>query len=1049
MTEHSKALPSAWIVEKAAIRWFSAVSFLFFASVVYGQAATGNQSPPVEPVQAPGITTNVNEVSLDIAVHDRRHNLVTDLKPEDLVVTDDNVPVKLTGFHLVSGDAAAARGHVVTFLFDSFHGPTARSARIIAERVLGVLPTAGYSFAVLEFANRLTLMQSFSDDRPTVEQAIHVVTESQPITATSALSLDVTMMNDRAADEARMKASTVAEKNMIAVAQTGVDVAGRHVGAKERSLAQTLLTALNDSQSNAQEEKTGLSFAGLLALVRSQQTIGERKVIIYFTQNRQLDKDSKKMLETISGAAAQAGVTIYTVDMEAIAPGGKQLDNANLHAGQQQFVDKPQQPNATPAELVPQGPPPGAGSAGGVQNGGFGSGGYVWTQQDDIRVMTDFSRNGPEDLTDPFADSKSPLADFSKATGGAYIDGQNSTKKPLEQMVQDLTTYYQASYVPPFTDYDGKFRTIHVKPLRTGMEIQTKTGYFALAADAEGGIQPFEAPLLKALAEPELPTGLKFHAAVLRFGDLPDGNTSTIGVEVPIAELEAKRDAKSNLSSAHVSIVVQIKDVSGTVIEHYSKDITKRGAAETLDRDRTATLALERHFVTTPGKYTMEVAVLDQNSGKEGAERTEFEIPDRAGSLSLSDMVLVRAVDGAYEEQVDPLEPLRYGHRKVTPNLTGEMPVNDKDVSMFFILHPDPASSEPANLEMQLIHNGKAGRRIPLLHVDGERGPIPYLANVKSHALAPGVYEVKAFLSQGGKTTEESGTFRVAGTPGTEAANADSSWFEGASIGADTGDQPTAAPSKPPSELAIVALAKPVAAPTADAAGKLIEDARQRALDFNETLPNFTCTEVTKRSVDFSGDGKWRTRDTLTELLSYRERVETRTMLEVNGNASHTDRGAMKGVFSAGEFGGVLQAVFRDESKADFKWKETDSLNGGTVEVYDYHVDAGNSTFSVTGSGGKQVKVGFHGRVFIDSATRHARRVTLTADDLPTNFSTHATSIGVDYDYVPINGLKYLVPVSAELELKQGLHEAMVNTMEFRDYKRFGSNDPKPGSAPE
>jgi hypothetical protein len=98
----------------------------------------------------------------------------------------------------------------------------------------------------------------------------------------------------------------------------------------------------------------------------------------------------------------------------------------------------------------------------------------------------------------------------------------------------------------------------------------------------------------------------------------------------------------------------------------------------------------------------------------------------------------------------------------------------------------------------------------------------------------------------------------------------------------------------------------------------------------------------------------------------------------------------------------------------------------------------------VTGSEGKQVKVGFHGQVFIDSSTRRARRVTLSADDLPTNFSTHATSISVDYDYVPINGLKYLVPVSAELELKQGLHEAMVNTMEFRDYKRFGSNEAKP-----
>ena len=1029
MTENCRALPGARIVDTTATRWFSAISLVLFASAVYGQAAPGNQSPPAEPDQGPGLSTNVNEVSLDIAVHDKRHNLVTNLKPEDLVVTDDNVPVTLTGFHLVSGDAAAARGHVVTFLFDTFHGAISRSARIIADRILSVLPTTGYSFAVLEFANRLILMQSFSDDRPTVDQAIHVVTESQPITATSALSLDVNMMNDRAADEARMKTSAAAEKNLIAVAQTGVDVAGRHVGAKERSLAQTLLTALNDSQSIAQEQHTMLSLAGLLALVRSQQTIGDRKIIIYFTQNRQLNSDSKKMLETISGAAAQAGVTIYTVDMDAMNPGGKQLDNANLHAGQQQFVDAPAEESARPKELTPQ---------------GQGSTGYAWNQQDDIRVMTDFMRNGPEDLTDPFADSKSPMAAFSKATGGAYIDGLNSTKKPLEQMVQDLTTYYQASYVPPFTDYDGKFRTIHVKPLRTGLEIQTKTGYFALAGNAESGIQPFEAPLLKALAAPELPTGLKFHAAVLRFGDLPDGNTSTVGVEVPLAELEPKRDAKSNLSSAHVSIVVQIKDMTGTVIEHYSKDITKRGATETLDRDRTAMVALERHFITTPGKYTLEVAVLDQNSGKAGAERTSFEIPDRAGALSISDMVLVRDVAGAQEEQVDPLEPLRYEHRKVTPNLIGQMPANDKDVSMFFILHPDPASGAPTTLEMQLIHNGKAGQRIPLLHVEGERGPIPYLANVRSRALAPGAYEVKAYLSQGGKTSEESGTFHVAGTPGTQAANADSSWFESASIGADTGDQPTAAPSKPPSELAIVALAKPVAAPLADEASKLIEDARQRALDFNETLPNFTCTEVTKRSVDFNGDGKWRTRDTLTELLSYRDRVETRTMLEVNGNASHTERGAMKGVFSAGEFGGVLQAVFRNESKADFKWKETDSLNSGTVEVYDYHVDSANSTFSVTGPEGKQVKVGFHGQVFIDSSSRRARRVTLSADDLPANFSTHATSISVDYDYIPINGLKYLVPVSAELELKQGLHEAMVNTMEFRDYKRFGSNEAKP-----
>jgi hypothetical protein len=32
------------------------------------------------------------------------------------------------------------------------------------------------------------------------------------------------------------------------------------------------------------------------------------------------------------------------------------------------------------------------------------------------------------------------------------------------------------------------------------------------------------------------------------------------------------------------------------------------------------------------------------------------------------------------------------------------------------------------------------------------------------------------------------------------------------------------------------------------------------------------------------------------------------------------------------------------------------------------------------------------------------------------------------------------MPVSAEVSLLEGRHEAMLNTIEFRNYKRFGSN---------
>ncbi|MGA2217649.1 MAG: VWA domain-containing protein [Terracidiphilus sp.] len=1023
------------------MRWFSATFLVMCVAQLYGQPTPEAQSPAAGHEETPGLSTTVNEVSLDLTIHDKRHKAVLDLKPEDLAVTDDGVPVKLTGFRLVSGEAAASRGHMITLMFDPFIGPTARSARVIAGKILSILPTEGYSIAVLDFRSRLRLLQGFTEDRQAVEQAVHVVTESEPMTLTSTLSLAINIVNDKDADADKAKAASAAEKNLVAIAQTGVDLSGRHVDARERGRDQTLLAALNDSQAIVQEQHTRLAFAGLLALVKSQQSASDRKALIYFTINRQLDPASKKILTGIADAAAQAGVTVYTIDMDAVSDQGQaQTDNATAYWGAPAPYDPAPIKMTLPNGMVSTAPAPPQQEGGTPIAGTPSATGAQWTSAQDIAVMTDFMRNGVEDLTNPFADSKSPMIAFSKATGGAYIDGMNPTGKPLQQMVQDLTSYYQASYVPPFKEYDGKFRAIAVKPLRAGLDVQTKTGYFALAGGADGGIKPFEAPLLRTIAAAQLPIDVKFHAAVLRFGDLPDGNSNTLAVEVPLSELVTKTDANSHISSAHVSIVAQIKDISGTVVEHYSQDTTKRGAKETLDRDKAATISMERHFVSAPGKYTMEVAVLDQNSGKAGAQRREFEIPDLTGVVSVSDMVLVRSMAGSNVEEDDPLEPLRYEHQRVTPNLTGELPASAKDAKLFFILHPDPASDEPMKLEIELIRNGKPVQRTPLLQAEGVHAAMPYLANIRSQNLRPGEYEVKAYLSQGAKTTVQSGSFTVTGTPGLVAASAGSNVLEVADITAGTGSGILEAAPHAPNQLAITALPKAPPGPAQDEAHVPIESARVHALSYNGLLPNFICTEVTKRAVDVNGDGKWKSIDTLVELLSYRDRTETRTMLEVNGNASHTDRGRMKGVFSAGEFGGVLQAVFREASKADFQWKETDLLNGGTVQVYNYRVDRGNSSFSVTGADGKQVVVGFSGQVFIDSTTRRARRITLTADGLATDSPTQATSIDVDYDYVGINGLKYLMPVSAELHVKKGQHEALINTMEFREYKRFDAN---------
>jgi VWFA-related protein len=967
----------------------------------------------------------VDEVSLDLVVLDKNHKPVRDLKPGDLVITDDKTPVQLVGLRLVSGDSNS--DHLVTMVFDHFGGATAKNAQQVALKILSTLPSKGFSYALLDFKGRLRLIQGFTSEKAEIGKAILAVTEKAANDRTRALELTATTnVLAKPVDKADADAAAsavVAEKYLISVARTGVDPAGNHVDLKMRARYQTLLAALEDSQRTMRDQHALPTLAGLMALVKSQSKISERKSLIYFTQNLQMDTAAKEMIKTVTGVANQAGVSVYVVDMDALNSAGRhEMQNALLN-GQAPYSSLP----------VANGPVPQAGTSIPSQQ----QQAFPATAPGAMGMATDFMRNGFEDTKDPLGSNKSPLADLAKNTGGAYIDAQGSLKKPLEQMLQDMTTYYEAVYVPPIKDYDGSFRTITAKSVRAGLDVKTKTGYFAVAPGAETGIRPFEVPLMKVLKQPELPNDVMFHATVVRAGDLPDGNESSVAVEVPVSELQTKDDTHTNLYTAHVSIVAEIKDKNGLVIEHFGEDISKRGSLDSSDKGKSEVITMQRHFMSSPGQYTMDVAVLDQLSGKSSAKRIPFVIPDPAAGTgpALSDMVLVRKMD-AYDEESDPTEPLRYEKAKVTPNLVGLVPHDTKQVSMFVILHPDPKATDPPVLEMQVIHNGKPGRRVPLpLKKATDAEAVPYLASFPN-SLSPGFYQVKATLTQGGKSAEQSIDFTVMGNGATMAATNDGS--ADTSLQAATEVDPTLG-----GHLAISVPSSAIQPPTQEEVDVLIADARKQAVNYAESLPNFLCVEVTNRSIDQMGTGDWRHRDTIAELLRYQDKQETRTTLEVNGTAASADRDAMlvkQSAFSSGELGGVLKAVFDPKAQAEFKWRETDTLGNGTVQVFTYHVPDANSEFFITGSNNLEIKVAFHGLVFIDTATHSVRRVTLIAEDIPKDFPTHSSAMAVDYDYVVINTHDYLVPVSAEVSLRQGKHEAVMNTMEFRNYRRYGSN---------
>jgi VWFA-related protein len=816
------------------------------------------------------------------------------------------------------------------------------------------------------------------------------------------------------------------EKQLLTAAQTGIGPEGKAVGAHDRALDKLLFNALSDSGKIAQNQHLQPFLAGLLALAKSQQQIQQRKALIFFTsfQEEKNDLRIKEAIQSVIGSANQAGESIYIVD----------LNSSNSTTSQM---------NQTSAQVL--GVAHGADRLGSAFDSGTRPLGYMQVVQN--------KRNND--------DMKSLAVD----TGGSYIP-YDHTQKSLDQILQDMTTYYVATYVPPINVYDGKFRPIAIKPLRAGLRIRSQSGYLALAPQNGGDAppQPYELPLLKILGQEKLPTDVAFRAAILSTAATHDGEVSTLAIEVQYSGLDIHEDSSTGIHSASLLIVANIKDKSGTIIEHFSADMPRRRIQKGSDSSDFGAISFQRHFLAPPGEYILEVAVLDHYSGKAGARRKTFEVPDATTIPSLGDMILVRKAEPLRvdDDSAEPLrqgnedltpnlagllihadddsaEPLRHGNEILTPNLSGLLAPGAKQVSVFLNAHFDPHAAESATIKIQIYLDGKllGGEPMTMRQASGSE----FASFLNSFSINPpvnGLYEVKAVLSQGGKSAEASTTFEVTGGQPSDDAQI-----------ASVLDAQLPAHSTGP--LAITIPANPISRPSTDEINAILADTTKYAMSYKDSLPNFMCDQMTDRYIYRiypDGTGQWNHKDKFTEHLTYVDHEEDRSLLKlehygstsIHDIANSHDTETIRGAISAGEFGFALSGLFRPSSKADFQWKETRVLGDGTVQVFDYRVAPEHSILNLRASSIDVVTIGYHGQVYIDTVTRMVRRITQVADNVPPKFPIQEALISVDYDFVVINNHDYMLPIGAQVILRKGRTELDRNEIEFRNFHRFGSN---------
>jgi VWFA-related protein len=73
------------------------------------------------------------------------------------------------------------------------------------------------------------------------------------------------------------------------------------------------------------------------------------------------------------------------------------------------------------------------------------------------------------------------LTDLAEATGGTAYYNRNDLDAALREAIASGNDYYSLAYVPPLSEYDGKFHSIAVKVSWPHVELHYREGYYAVS----------------------------------------------------------------------------------------------------------------------------------------------------------------------------------------------------------------------------------------------------------------------------------------------------------------------------------------------------------------------------------------------------------------------------------------------------------------------------------------------------------------------------------------------------------------------------------------
>ncbi|MCX7604162.1 MAG: VWA domain-containing protein [Bryobacteraceae bacterium] len=701
----------------ACFNAFPALQRLIAVSLALAAAAQARQEPP-KPA-APVITVDVDEVVVDLIVRDRRGRLLKDLRPEEIEIFENGQRQEVRSLRLIEGPQAVLENQqrvtldplrqlrLVSLVFERLGPEAMRLSRDAANHLVARETDPNVYFAVFRVDPALRVLQGFTRDKGLLRKAIE--------RATSGVGTNLRPERDEArAARTQAQAADAARAAQPPAAGQAADGANY----AEQAMARALRNMEQFLEQTTREQQGSLSLTSLLALVKGQQGLAGRKTAIYFTEWFMVDEAQDTMYQTLVGEANRTNFTFYTVDAKGLTTWSQSAPS----------VDTLQSVNELPTGLE--------NTATRTQETADGM------KRTDRQVAA--TRNNPQAW----------LQSLAVSTGGFLVGETNDFRRPMERIIEDIYAYYEATYKPQNRNFDGKYRQLSVRLKRENAVAQSRAGYFALPPEFRDVLFPWEVPVLKMLAQPRLPRDVEFRSAMYRFGSAGGLVKHVAAVEVPLRNLEARRDEAKKTFAMHFSVLGLVKNAEGQVVRKFQRDFPLVRELDRLEGYRAGNFTFAEPMELAPGRYTLETAVMDWFSEKAGARRAAL-VAQAGGAPSLSSLVLIRRVEPA-EGPDDGSNPFRFEKGRVVPDLEGRIAAGpNAQAGIYCLIQTVPGEPKP-ELRMEFSRDGQAvGQGEAPLPEPDRQGRIPYIAQIPVGGWPAGQYDVRAVLVAGGRPVAE------------------------------------------------------------------------------------------------------------------------------------------------------------------------------------------------------------------------------------------------------------------------------------------------------